>query len=51
MQTALGEKKKKEQNTTIASTCSLYFQSTLDNAICPGIEHHRGMGGQRTHQT
>ena len=43
--------KKKEQNTTIASTCSFYFQSTQDNAICPGIEHHGGMGGQRTHQT
>lgn len=41
-------KRKKEQNTTIASTCSFYFISMLHNVFCPDNEHQGEAVGEKT---
>ena len=40
--------KKKEQNTTVASTCSFYFISMLHNVICPDNKHQGEGVGEKT---
>ena len=39
---------KKEQNTTIASTCPFYFILVLHNVICPDNEHQGEEVGEKT---